>query len=848
MFRLDKRVLADLPSVENGYELDPIKSFFSLVVPTGADATNIVINPSVEVNTTGYVPVVGGSIARDATTQMFGVYSLNNTPGATASDGVYYNGVALTSGTLYWSSVWFKGQAGLKYVWGIWSTVFTTQVQLKFVAQGIWQRLVISFQPTVTATYYPYLLKDNQTNTTAYNLDGLQVEATNLTTYIDGDQKGFVRGRADYYWQGTAHASPSVRISQSRAGGHVVALSDYNFHVTGMIGMGMGGRVNQLLKIGRGGASYGGSVTTDRQFALVGGIYGNSLPDLQRHRKALIDALKDDVVAPDQPLKILYQQVDDYGDSITPLFEIPCVVDGDPLAGQITNNYAEMLGLTFRALGTYLMQEVGEAATALLFSSSIANANNILQRSALGVWSALSTGTNSFVNALAYGPDGKLYVGGTFTSAGGVANTSGIATWDGVQWAALGTGVTGGTTVTSLVFGPDGSLYVGGQFTAMGGVANTARIAKWNGAAWSALATGANGAVNALAISTNGTLYAGGAFTLMSGVANTVQIARWNGAAWSAMGTGVGDGAAVRALTADALNGVYIGGDFTLINGSTVAGWAYWTGSSWTTSTLGFAGVGSPGAWAISIGPDGRVYFGGTFSSAGLISAANVAILTPGTWAKPQFTAMGSGAAPQVQAFGFDANGFLYVGGQFTIAGGLATPGGVAIWTGSTWIPAEISLPSLGLGVTSFALNTDGRFAMGFSTSVTATGPAVNTVTNVGTTAAGEKIIITGPGTFWRIANVTTGKVIYLNLTLLAGEVATLNLSDPTGYTFISSFRGNILNTIVAGSSPSDFTLPSGNSSIVFFMTGSTGASGVSLLWRNAHHSLDGGIPVNLNL
>ena len=54
-------------------------------------------------------------------------------------------------------------------------------------------------------------------------------------------------------------------------------------------------------------------------------------------------------------------------------------------------------------------------------------------------WSALGTGTNSAVNALAVrGTD--VYAGGTFTTAGGVTAND-IAKWDGTNWEALGSGV-----------------------------------------------------------------------------------------------------------------------------------------------------------------------------------------------------------------------------------------------------------------------------------------------------------------------------------------------------------------------------------------------------------------------
>jgi hypothetical protein len=177
-----------------------------------------------------------------------------------------------------------------------------------------------------------------------------------------------------------------------------------------------------------------------------------------------------------------------------------------------------------------------------------------------GAWSALGSGMNSYVYALAMvGTD--LYAGGTFATAGEVA-ASRIAKWDGGAWSALGSGMN--NTVSALaVRGTD--LYAGGSFTTAGEVpANY--IAKWNGNAWSALGTGMNGTVSALGVSgTN--LYAGGTFTTAGGV-TVNRIAKWNGSAWSALGSGMDR--EVRALAADACGHLFVGGSFGLA-GTTVS-------------------------------------------------------------------------------------------------------------------------------------------------------------------------------------------------------------------------------------------------------------------------------------
>jgi hypothetical protein len=110
-------------------------------------------------------------------------------------------------------------------------------------------------------------------------------------------------------------------------------------------------------------------------------------------------------------------------------------------------------------------------------------------------WSALGAGVGSSfqrVLALAVHDDGSgaaLFAGGDFTTAGSVS-ASRVAKWNGTTWSAVGSptnGVNG--TVTALASFDDGTgsaLYVGGSFTLAGGLSAN-RIARWKSGNWSAL-------------------------------------------------------------------------------------------------------------------------------------------------------------------------------------------------------------------------------------------------------------------------------------------------------------------------------------------------------------------------
>ena len=126
-------------------------------------------------------------------------------------------------------------------------------------------------------------------------------------------------------------------------------------------------------------------------------------------------------------------------------------------------------------------------------------------------------GVDGVVEALAVGPDGSVYVGGQFTTAGGLP-VNYIARWDGAAWHSLCTGMN--SSVLALTIGPDGSLYAGGYFWTAGG-AEANHVARWDAAtsSWQALGSGVDGAVYALAVGPDGSLYAGGEFNAAGGIA-----------------------------------------------------------------------------------------------------------------------------------------------------------------------------------------------------------------------------------------------------------------------------------------------------------------------------------------
>ena len=280
---------------------------------------------------------------------------------------------------------------------------------------------------------------------------------------------------------------------------------------------------------------------------------------------------------------------------------------------------------------------------------------------ATGAWSALGSGLNGIVYALATLPDGRLVAGGDFTAAGSVT-VNHIAVWDGTTWSGLGVGVN--QAVYSLFVMPSGDLVVGGRFSAAGG-----HIARWDGASWSGY-PGSPLDVRAIAVLPNGDLVAGGS----SG--SSWSISRWHDNTWSQIGTA--PNGTVTSLAVLPSGDLVVGGWFSNIG----YGIARWNGTAWTNLGTGIGGsAASPIVFALLVLPSGDLVAGGSFSSAPPGNAAGNCIAR---WDGSTWTTYGSGCDGQIQSLTAIPSGDLFVSGRFGTAGGIAASS-VAHWHNGGW-------------------------------------------------------------------------------------------------------------------------------------------------------------------
>jgi uncharacterized delta-60 repeat protein len=250
-------------------------------------------------------------------------------------------------------------------------------------------------------------------------------------------------------------------------------------------------------------------------------------------------------------------------------------VDGgfDPGANQIVNTIA------VQPDGKIV---VGGNFTGMGGTTGTTTRNRIARLNADGTLDTFNPGTNGPVLAVAVQPDGKILAGGNFTAVGGgtglTHSRSRIARFnaDGSVDTGFnaGTGGAGTLNVWALAVQPDGKILVGGEFTTLNGEAHSAigRLNS-NGSIDSAFNPNVtklvgNPIVYTLLVQPDGQILIGGYFNGIGGMTrNFLGRVDTNGAVDS-FNPGVTSISGVNALALQANGNIIVGGTYTQLAGS----------------------------------------------------------------------------------------------------------------------------------------------------------------------------------------------------------------------------------------------------------------------------------------
>jgi len=850
----------------------PVLAYKKFYVVNPKASTNQIKNPTFaspdfEEDWTAYG--AGYTIEETGDEQRFGAYSMKVNTANMVIGGAYHQNLSVTNGATYTFSCYIKGVAGQAMQIEIRQST-AVKATTTFTSTGYWQRVEVTYTaPGNASDYRAYVIRNAVASVEPFYVDGAQFEqASKATTFFDGYSAGC-------RWTGTIRNSPSERSANTGLGGELVDLDTY-CKVVQVTGLGHGDWNQILTKMTSGGDMYQTHIRKSRNFSIIVDFLGNSLSEIEANRAAVIDLLRPDKLS-NLPVNeqfginwgadsrgheqrvVRYQGVDVNGNEATNPVDIVCV----PLSASMVDTpdlptYQRAI-LNFTIPSGLLQGAYNDGAVLDMYADF--PAEFIVKRDKYGNWCKFNgssydnalkgqgtvQGLNGAVFCMAEGPDGKIYVGGDFTNAGGVSAADYIARWNPVteQWEAVGAPAFGpASRVNALAFDAAGNLYAGGGFLNAQGVPAADYIAKFDGTNWSALGTGTNGSVNEIAISPEGELYAGGFFTSAGGVANTSHIAKWNGTAWSALSTGLSAG--VLALAFAPNGDLYIGGDFVNATGANGDFLCYWDGSAFHMATRHELHELTGSVRALAFGRFGRLYIGG-FE---IWYDENMMLLYNGG-----LISMQSKTDSTIYSIAVDQFERVHVGGAFSTIGGLTNTDRCAVWYQGAWLPLDIDLPG-NAEIYSFCVASDRSLYIGGNFSTVGKPPYEDAKTSqtveVDTVVAGSGasantypyIQVHGPGTLQAITNYTTGKsVMFDGLTLQAGEWIGLQF-DPLNLKFMGGWsgRGNLMRYVVPGSDYGDFYLKPGSNALSMFMTDTTSASGATIAWTPLFWGLDGAL------
>jgi hypothetical protein len=817
-------------------------SDLSVVIPYAT--INLVTNPSIEVDTTGYTAVVA-AIARSATEQYRGVYSLQITPTVGLNDGAYYSALALTNAIQYTFAVdglWADGVAyQIYFATAVGALVGTATT---FIGAGEWSRQSVTVTIPATANYRVYVTKNDDSDVTVFYTDGWQVEEGQYaSTYCDGTQRGCE-------WNGTANAATSSRGGRTRLGGREVDFEDFNLRpVLPYIGFDtppvnnilqplplQSGELLQRIKI----------QTRDLRFS----IEANPEPTGTNAEKlSALVAAKSDLDSFFNP-----DLVNDETEDIWLIWTGPNskmwipVIYRSGAAGNYTETYCELLPLALWSIDPFWRLDKTDAV--VVSGGAVALNVSIIYRKIAGTtWDdvgdpAVGGPPFDMLRILNYPALNRVVCGGNFINLDGDANLDGIAflipgtdTFEEIVGHPINP-YGARVSINDMALLSTDDLWVCGDFQDWSTVAGANSVCYYDFSAgvWVDPVYPVAASANDVEGNNDGTR------VWVSSVGPDIRYITIATGVWTNKSTLVGT--PIDLVFRPSSDLLYVLGTIT---GETTGPITYWGiatydegTDTWVDDDLnggirngGLAGQCSVGLWSA----DNLLYVGGIFDTVnGLSDAAeNLAYWDGTVWTPiiPGPTTPGVGVA-SVQDMQFDSDGRLWVVGTFTTLGSLSASG-VGIWNGSEW-----ELPGIGFTVDNVvqvrsieivprAGGDTIYLGMGLGSITTAEAAQSQTVTNNGTAEAFPIMQVTRTGgtsaTLKEITNESTGFTLLFEYALSDGETVTIDLSSQNKLMTTSLTGAIINNEILSASDLTAFSLVPGDNELNIFVPESGGAT-----------------------
>ena len=438
-------------------------------------------------------------------------------------------------------------------------------------------------------------------------------------------------------------------------------------------------------------------------------------------------------------------------------------------------------------------------------------------------------------------PDGKIIIGGNFTTfdgtaSGNLARLNADGTLDGTF--NIGTGPD--NTVYAVAAQPDGKVVIAGGFLNYNGTsrpyvtrlnANGSLDASFTGPSPALSGGSAGWRVQALALQTDGKILVGGSFYIPGGGANfKAGLCRLNAnGTMDSTFNGVVQGATQSGNTSFLLTvkriepqldgNILIAGDFTAYNNIARGGVARVTATGALDGT--FAPTTNGTGAALLVQPDGKILLGGNFTTVNSASANNLVRLTS-TGATDPLLPAGTGPSVQVNDFALQPNGEIVFGDNYgTFQGstgplarffsGLSGLPGTIQWSAvptNVFAGAAITLTATRTGGSSGALSVNYATDAASAASANVT-PVAGTLSWADGDSAAKTVNIPVGSSANGTLTVNLGSPLLGGALLNATQQALIDITLPNFATWLSEYftSSQLANPLISGSSAD----PNGN-------------------------------------
>jgi uncharacterized delta-60 repeat protein len=444
--------------------------------------------------------------------------------------------------------------------------------------------------------------------------------------------------------------------------------------------------------------------------------------------------------------------------------------------GDIAQSYGAIPAGFNNRVNTILVQSDGKILVGGGFTTyNGVTENNIIRLNSDGTKdTSFNTGTGyngsispyyGSISTIVQQADGKILVGGGFTTYNGVTENRIIRlNSDGSKDTTFNTGTGFNNNVTSIKLQADGKILVGGYFTTYNGVTENKIIrlnSNGNKDTTFNTGTGILGFVFSIEVQTNGKILIGGFFTDYDGVIehNIIRL-NTNGSKDTAFNTGTGFGAWVNTIKQQADGKILLGGEFGSYNGNT-ENYIIRLNSSGTKDTSFDTDTGfNNTVYSIAVQTDGKILVGGNFTSYKGV-AANRIIHLNASGSKNTSFAIGTGFNFTVDTIAVQADGKILVGGTFSTYNGVTENKIIRINTDGTK-DATFNNGQFDNIIRTTEEQTDGKILIG-GLFTSFKGSTENRIIRLNTDSTKDTSFNTGTGfdgTVYIIKKQTDGKII----------------------------------------------------------------------------------------